>query len=255
MSFEALRSSGSSLKNIQTGIDTVAHNIANVNTTGYKQKTVNFESVVSNYGESKLSGTAVNSITSNWGQGRIKVTSNFTDLMLQGQGFFSLQDPSGNLVYTRAGHFLMDRDGALVNPEGHFVMSVGGGKILMPLEATQVEINTAGEVRALLPGALEFTPVDQIQIANFANPQGLHNVGDNNFAPTENSGEAEFSTALGQGTSTATTELLSGALESSNADLSGSLTEMIAYQRSYQAVARSATTANDVLETTINLTR
>ena len=253
MSYASVKTAGSSMKNIQQAIDLVAHNISNVNTTGYKQRRVNFESVVSNHIETKYSGTSINSTSADFTQGRLRSTGIWTDVALQGKGFFVLQDPSGSLAYTRAGHFDVDSEGNLVTPNGFFVLSAGGSRIQIPLDVQSIEINSAGEINALENGGENFTLVDQIGVASFPNPKSLQSMGGTTFKETINSGNPEFSSALGTGTSTSATVMVSGSLEASNADLSGAFTEMISYQRSYQAVSKTADTANQLLETTLNL--
>lgn len=169
---------------------------------------------------------------------------------------FTLQNGSGDIVYTRDGHFSTDSTGTLVNAQGYYVLSTGGGRVSIDEGVYQaVEINSAGELKALPKGATDFVLLDQLQLATFQNEKGLQSDGGNNYRESENSGAPDFSTALGLGTATSDTVLVSGALEGSNAELADSLTDMIAFQRSYQAVSRSATTANELLEQTINLAR
>ena len=95
--------------------------------------------------------------------------------------------------------------------------------------------------------------MDQIQVATFINPQGLEAIGSNFYKESVNSGTPEFATALAQGTGTASTAIQSGFLEGSNSELSSAFVDLMAFQRSYQAVSRAATTANDILETTLNI--
>lgn len=252
MSFQSLKAAGSSLRNIQIGIDIVAQNIANVNTVAYKQQRVNFESVISNFGDTSYSGTAVNSISSDFSTGRTKLTGEATDLFIQGPGFFTLQSPSGEVVFSRAGHFEIDSQGNLVDPNGYFVLSAGGGRINVPPNS-KIEITSAGEIRTQGLNETEFQLIDQLQISNFVNPQSLEAIGNNNYKPSINSGSPEFSTAQGIGTSTGETSIVSGVIETSNTELGSSFSELITFQRSYQAVAKSATTADEILQTTINL--
>lgn len=253
MSYDSVKTAGSSMKSVQQAMDVIAHNIANVNTTGYKQRRVNFESVVSNHFGTTYSGTSINSTSADFSQGRLKQTGVWTDLSLQGKGFFVLQDPTGSLAYSRSGHFQVDSQGNLVTADGFFVLSSGGSRIQIPSDTSTIEINSAGEINIVLSGTDEFTTIDRIGVASFTNPKSLQSIGNTNFQETINSGSPEFSSALGVGTTTASTVMVSGALETSNADLSGAFTEMIAFQRSYQAISRSADTANDILETTLNL--
>jgi len=253
MSFSSLQSSGSTLKNLQQALDITAHNIANVSTTGYKSKRVNFEAVTFAGTETNYSGASVNAISTNFSQGRNQSTNTVTDLALQGEGFFTVQDADANVVFTRDGHFKLDAMSDLVTSGGAYVLSAGGGKINIPLEATALEINSFGEIRAQLPGSEEMVFVDQIQVATFINPQGLEAIGSNFYKESVNSGTPEFATALAQGTGTASTAIQSGFLEGSNSELSSAFVDLMAFQRSYQAVSRAATTANDILETTLNI--
>jgi flagellar basal body rod protein FlgG len=253
MSFSSLQASGSTLKNIQQALDVTAHNIANVSTTAYKSKRVNFEAVTIPGLETNFSGASVNAITTNFTQGRNQPTNMVTDLALQGEGFFTVQNADGEVVFTRDGHFKIDGMSDLVTADGSYVLSAGGGKINIPIEATALEINAFGEIRAQLPGSEQMVFIDQLQVATFINPQGLESIGSNFYKESVNSGTPEFSTAMAQGTGTAGTAIQSGFLEGSNADLSAAFVDLMAYQRSYQAVSRAATTANDILETTLNI--
>ncbi len=255
MSLDSIKFAGSSMKNIQQAIDAVSHNIANVNTTAYKERKVNFESVVSSFGGTTLSGAAVNAVTPNFNQGNLKSTGRWNDMALQGQGFFTVQDAAGNMVYTRDGSFNIDSNNNLVTSSGAFVLSAGGGRITIPADATNVEVTNAGEIMIKSSGGVGFELLDQLQVTTFQNPQSLESIGGNFFRESLNSGNPEFSTALGPGSQSAETQIVSGALEASNANLSGSFTDMIAYQRSYQAVSRSATTADELLNTTLGLIR
>ena len=94
---------------------------------------------------------------------------------------------------------------------------------------------------------------DQIQLATFVNQAGLEKVGGNNYRESGASGIANYSTAGEIGTQTAATSVVSGTLEVANTNLSESLTNLMSLQRSYQAVSRTSTTADEVLQTTINL--
>lgn len=255
MSLDSIKFAGSSMKNIQKAIDAVSHNIANVNTTAYKERKVNFESVVASFGETQYSGATVNAVTPNFEQGSLKNTGKWSDMALQGQGFFTIQDATGNMVYTRDGSFNVDANNNLVNSSGAFVLSAGGGRITIPTGSTNVEVTAGGEIMVKQPGGLGFELLDQLQITTFQNPQSLESIGGNNYRESLNSGLPVFSTALAQGTQSAETQVVSGTLEASNANLSNSFVDMIAYQRSYQAVSRTATTADELLNTTLGLIR
>lgn len=255
MSFHTLKTSGSSLKNIQFGIDSVSHNIANINTTGYKKQQPTFEAVVNSHAgmSDGLSGTALSSNTTVFTQGSLKSTGTFSDMAIQGEGFFAVQNSAGEVLYSRAGHFLVDRDRTIVDPSGNYLMSVNGGKITLPAIAQDIEIATDGQVNVLFDDVTGLEAFDQIQLVTFLNPSGLEKLGNNNYRESVNSGNPNYSTAGEAGSQTAGTNIVSGALELGNTNLSESLTDLMAYQRSYQAVSRTSTTADEILQGTINL--
>lgn len=256
MAFSTLKLGSNSMANIQEAIDIVSHNIANVNTTAYKEKNVTFEGVVNSYSSNyKYSGVAMASTNANFSQGRLKETGEYTDLMLQGNGFFNLQSSTGDIVYTRDGHFNIDATNTMVSANGDYVLSTGGGKIVFPPNLQSVEINASGEVKILPAGETEYQLLAQLQLATFTNPKSLESLGHNQYRETVNSGPPEFTTGLGTGTATAETSVVSGALEMSNAELSTSMVDLIAYQRSYQAASKAVQTANEVLQTTLALGR
>lgn len=241
------------MRGIQSGIDVLAHNVANVNTQGYKEKTVGFSNIVSSLGgETMHSGSTVSSINTNFKQGSLKTSSSNTDMSLNGSGFFVVQNAAGDIFYTRSGNFSFDSQASLVDAHGNYVLSVGGGRITIPTDATGYETNGAGEIM-LKYGEGEYEYFDQLQLANFPNPAGLNSVGNNLYQESANSGSVEFGAAFEQGTSLAGTSVVAGTLEQSNVNMSDALINLIAMQRSYQAVSRTADTANGLVELTLSL--
>ncbi|MDA0772169.1 MAG: flagellar hook basal-body protein [Cyanobacteria bacterium] len=258
MSFSTLKLSSSSMSSIQTAIDAIAHNISNVNTTAFKENKPQFTNVVSKLGSAaghSYSGTAIASINADFSQGNLKQSNLVTDLAINGKGFFTLQSTTGDVVYTRAGHFSFDGENSLVDANGNYVLSTGGSRIVAPIATDTLEITSAGEVRILLEGDTVPQILTQIQLASFVNPQGLEAIGNSQYRETVNSGSPQFSAAEESGTGTAGSQMISGALESSNADLSTNMVDLIAYQRSYQSISRATQTANDIIETTLALGR
>lgn len=255
MSFHTLKTSGSSLKNLQYGIDMVSHNIANINTTGYKKQVPNFSAVVNSKSTAAdgLSGTALNATTTVFTQGNLRNTGQWTDLAIQGEGFFTVQTVEGDIAYTRAGHFMPDSNGDLVDANGNYLLSVGGGRITLPVEAERVEIGQLGEINVRYEGVRDFEYYDQVQLATFINTSGLQKLGNNNYQETTNSGAPVFSTAGQDGSQTNDSFIVSGALEYANTNMSESLTNLMSFQRAYQAVSRTTTASDEILQTTINL--
>ena len=140
----SLTSGVSALESFQKGIEVIGNNIANVNTTGYKNQTTEFadsfstmlqaatppsSSGGSNTNSMQVgTGVKVDSVASNFGQGVLSSTGNNTDLAIAGNGFFSVVDQAtGNSYVTRAGNFNVDSAGGLVTSEGYSVQGLTGG--------------------------------------------------------------------------------------------------------------------------------
>ena len=117
----------------QSKLDVISDNIANMNTVGFKSSQLNFENVFSrtlSAGSAPSGGTgganpiqlglgvAVGEIGRNFTNGTVQTTGRSTDLNIQGQGFFTLQNTDGSIILTRAGNFSTDANGNLVNPKG-----------------------------------------------------------------------------------------------------------------------------------------
>ena len=236
-------------------MDAISNNIANINTTGFRKQQPNFQAVMNSRGgfAEGLSGTALNAITNVHTQGSMKTTGSFSYLALQGEGFFSLQTQTGEIVYSRAGHFLQDSNGNLVDPAGNFLLSTSGSPVNVPPTATKAQITALGQLEVAYDDIVGLQQIDQIQLVSFTNPAGLERIGGNNFTESVASGVPNFSAAGNSATATQDTVVVSGALELANTNLSESLTDMMAYQRSYQAVARTSSTSDEILQTTINL--
>ncbi len=126
----SLFSGVSGLKNHQTRMDVIGHNISNVNTYGYKATRVTFQDMLSQTISGAASpqeniggvnprqvglGMTVASIDRIFTQGSLQTTGNQTDLAISGDGFFVVSD-GDRTFFTRAGNFGIDRDGTLVNP-------------------------------------------------------------------------------------------------------------------------------------------
>jgi flagellar basal body rod protein FlgG len=255
MSLSTLRFTGSSLSNIQDGLSVVSDNISNVSTHGFKERLLNFENIRSNaVGGSSESGSYLVSTGTNFTPGGLEFTENNANMALSGSGFFVLQNAAGDLYYSRTGNFNIDSQSNLVDANGNYVMSSGGGRITFPENRSDFSISPAGEIQVSYDNQ---DPVflDQIQLASFNNPEGLVNIGSNLFIETGSSGLANFSSALQAGTATSATRISGGALERSNVDLSNELVDLMALQRAYQAVSKATTTNDDMLSTTIGLVR
>lgn len=256
MSLSTLRFTGSSLSNIQDGLGVISDNISNVSTHGFKERTLNFENIRSNaMAGSSESGSYLVSTGVNFSQGATEFTTGVpSNMMLSGNGFFVVQGASGETFFTRTGNFNVDSASTLVDANGNYVLSSGGGRITFPENMTGFSVSPAGEIEVSFDNQ---DPVflDQIQLASFNNPEGLVNIGSNLFIETGSSGLANYSTALETGSATSSTRITGGALERSNVDLSDELVDLMALQRAYQAISKATTTNDELLDTTIALAR
>ena len=247
----------------QTQIDVTSHNIANVNTIGYKKQRAEFADLfyqVSEYAGISSSDTSISptgievglgarptAITKQFTQGNFKETGNNLDMAITGNGFFQLQLPDGSIGYTRNGAFKLDGQGQIVNSDGYKLIP----EITVPENAVAVAVGTDGIVSVVQAGETEPTQVGQIELSNFINPAGLHSLGDNNYINTVASGDAILGTAgidgLGQ--------IKQGFVEMSNVQLVEEMTDLITGQRAYEANSKAITTSDEMLQTVNQLKR
>jgi len=247
----------------QTQIDVTSHNIANVNTIGYKKQRAEFADLfyqVSEYAGISSSDTSISptgievglgarptAITKQFTQGNFKETGNNLDMAITGSGFFQLQLPDGSIGYTRNGAFKVDGQGQVVNSDGYKLIP----EITVPETAVAVAVGTDGIVSVVQAGESEPTQVGQIELANFINPAGLHSLGDNNYVNTVASGDP----ILGTGGLEGLGQIKQGFVEMSNVQLVEEMTDLITGQRAYEANSKAITTSDEMLQTVNGLKR
>lgn len=247
----------------QTNIDNVAHNLANVNTTGFKKSRVEFEDLV--YQEVRAAGAQASATTEapvglevglgtravatsrNFSAGNLRNTAVPFDLAIQGSGFLQVTLPDGTQGYTRAGNLHLDAQGLLVTNEGYAIEP----QITIPPNATTVSISRDGVVSAVIAGQSASEQLGTIELANFANEGGLRPLGGNLFAATTASGEPEVGAPGVDGRGT----LAQGFLEDSNVSVVEEMVNMILGQRAYEANSRVVRAADEMLSQVNNLAR
>ena len=260
----ALFSAASGMVAQQMSIDTIANNLANANTTGFKQRRVQFQDLLyqnltapgTQAGQQTVVpsglqlglGTRVVSNEVIFTQGDFVSTSNPLDLVIQGKGFFQVRLPSGELAYTRAGSFHVDRDGNLVTPDGDPLEP----NITIPREALDITIASDGTVSYTQVGQIEAQQAGIIQLAGFQNPAGLLALGKNLFQPTQASGDPVVGLPGGQD---GLGSLQQGFLENSNVSVVEEFIAMILSQRAYEANARVVRTADEMYQEANSLSR
>ncbi len=224
----------SRLSALQTNMDVIANNIANINTPGYKANKMVFAeyldrpkgmnetmSMVEEYGNYRVMET-----------GPVKRTENPLDVALQGKGFMGVQGPNGQTMYTRAGNFALDTEGNLVTQQGYRVLDAGGAPITLPPN-TDIIIDASGAI-----STREGT-VTSLMVQEFDNPQTLTPVGNSLY------------TTKSVGRPATETQVVQGAVEGSNTQGVLEMTDMIDVSRNYQSVARMLQTEHDRVRATI----
>ena len=247
----------------QLHIDTISNNLANVNTTGFKKSRVNFQDLM--YQNLRQAGTptALGSEVPTgievghgvrpaatqklFSQGSLQSTDNPFDLVIEGDGFFQVLKPDGNVAYTRDGSFKIDRDGRVVTSDGLPLLP----EIYVPEDATSVSISGDGIVAVQYAGESEMEEIGQIELARFANPSGLDSTGRNLLEPTAASGEPIISYPGLDGLGT----VGQGYLEMSNVKVVEEMVDMISAQRAYEVNSKSIQAADEILRLAAQLRR
>jgi flagellar basal-body rod protein FlgG len=260
----ALYSAASGMNAQQLNVDNIAHNLANANTIGFKARRAQFQDLLyQTLVQPGSSSSAQNVIPSGlqlglgtrpvsneivFSQGSFSSTGNPLDLVIQGRGFFQVRRATGEIAYTRAGQFHLDRDGNVVTAEGDQLEP----QITVPPEAQSITIGADGTVSFTLPGQSTAQVGGQIQLANFANPAGLNSIGRNLYLPTDASGEPTIGIPGGQeGIGT----LMQGYVEQSNVSVVEEFINLIVSQRAYEANSKVVRAADEMYQQVNNIAR
>jgi flagellar hook protein FlgE len=252
------------LNTFNTALTVVSDNIANANTTGFKSNTVDFGDLVSGListpyasnATAEGAGSTVLGLETDFSTGSEIETGTWSDLMIQGGGFFSVENSAGATEYTRDGSFEVNSAGDLTDMNGNEVLGVGSGGssapivITNPSQYTSFAVSSTGEITGTTATGT-VTQLGQVAITTFSNENGLIRVGENDYTAGTNVGTATTGAA---GTGQAGT-ITSGALEGSNVDLTAQMVNLIDYQADYQANSKSITTDSTDLQTVVNLIR
>jgi flagellar basal-body rod protein FlgG len=251
----ALDTIATGLSASQTMMDTIANNLANVNTTGYKSEMPEFQTLLYQNGiqpggqstgqttyPSGLelgTGVQVAGIKDVLTQGTLTTTNNPTDLAINGSGYFQILQPNGQIAYTRDGSFQPSSTGQLVNADGYQVIP----NITIPANAESVTIGLDGTVSITTPGSNVSTQIGQLQLASFVNPQGLQPLGNNLYANTTASGNPVVGAPQTNGLGSINQNML----ESSNVDVVDAMVNMISAERAYQLGTQAASAVDNQL--------
>lgn len=258
---KALNTAASGMSAQEANVSTISNNIANLNTTAFKRERTEIEdlgyqtiqeagarsSATTNYnvGTQVGSGAKVAAIRKEFSIGSPQITNNPFDLMINGEGFFGIILPNGELKYSRDGSFNVDAQGSLVTRNGYRVYP----GINFPPNTSSVSISDDGKVQAFTRTAPEPVEVGQLPVFTFINPVGLKNQGGNLYQVSVASGQPIQMVA---GVDNAGS-LMQGALESSNVSPMNEMTELIRAQRSYEMNSKVMGVADQMMQTINNI--
>lgn len=256
----------------QNNVDTIANNLANVNTTGYKTETNEFKSLLyqtlqtktsTANGEAKPIGAQVGlgvrnaSISSQFTQGSLLASESTTAFAIEGKGFFAVKGEDGKTYYTRNGDFNFSRDGAglaLSTSDGNPVLSTTGTPIVLGAGYVASKITISADGNLMYPDANN-NPANigiKVGLYQFENPKGLEKTGDSLYAATDASGAA-----LNENTNAALekSEIKQGYLEGSNVQVADEMVNLIVAQRAYEMNSKAIQTTDDMMSTANQLKR
>lgn len=254
---QALHTAATGMRAQELNVQTVANNIANIRTTGYKKQNAEFQDLL--YQDlrrvgstSSSSGTVVpTGIQIGSGvkfaatsrimtQGSLEETQQPLNLAIRGDGYFEVELPDGRTAYTRDGSFERNQDGEIVTLDGY---QVGSG-ITIPQDARSINISTDGQVEVVNGDDANPSNVGQIDIITFINPGGLEAIGDNLFVETAASGDPQTGTPGEDGVG----NLLQGFLEGSNVEAVREISDLISAQRAYELNSRVISAADEMMQ-------
>jgi len=258
----------------QTNVDTIANNLANVNTTGYKTTRTEFKSLLyqtlqtkttSANGEEKPVGaqvglgTRVAATTSMYTQGAMTASEDPTDFCIEGDGFFAIRAEDGQVYYTRNGNFTWSiaADGRtmLTDHEGCPVLDSEGNEIYVPdgVTAESMVFSSDGSIAYKDAASGNTIPLNQsFGIYQFNNPAGLEKLSSSRLAATSASGNPMLEGAT---PGLKSSKVHSNYLEGSNVQVADEMVNMIIAQRAYELNSKAITTADSMLDTANNLKR
>lgn len=248
----------------QLNVDTIANNLANVNTTSFKKSRVNFQDLLYETLQPAGTQTAVGqtipegiqlghgvrpaSVAKIFTQGNLIQTGNLLDMVIEGDGFFQVELPDGTTAYTRDGSFKIDQNGQLVTADGYPLTP----NITVPTDYIQISVGSDGVVSAVVQGNATPQNLGTLQLVRFVNPAGLDaRLGRNLLLETEASGPP----LPGQPGENGVGTIEQGFLENSNVQVVEEILNLIIAQRAYEASSKVIQTSDEMLQLANNVRR
>lgn len=261
----ALRAAASGMLAQQTRTEVLANNLANVNTTGFKRSRAAFEdllyqtvqqSAVIGAPENQTApaiqigrGTRLAAVQRIHAQGALQTTGRPLDVAIEGEGFFQVQLPNGQIGYTRDGSFQISDQGAIVTSEGYALVP----NIRIPSDAANLAISRTGVI-TVQRGSAANAPqqeIGRLEMARFANPSGLLALGENVYSATPASGDSVLGFPQDDGMG----RLVQGSLEGSNVEIVQEMVDMITAMRAYEINSKAIKNSEQMDEIANNLVR
>ncbi|WP_370978940.1 flagellar basal-body rod protein FlgG [Agaribacterium sp. ZY112] len=237
-------------------LTTIANNLANASTVGFKRDRVVFEDLLYQINrqpgaqaneDSQVpsglqlgTGVRVAGTQKQFNYGSLQITDQPLDMAVDGRGFFQIQQTDGTIAYTRAGQLHLNGDGEVVTANGLLLEP----NLTLPEDAERLTVGTDGIVSAFIPGTPDPQVLGNIQTADFINPAGLQAIGSNLFVETAASGDPIVGTPGEDGLG----QIKQGMLENSNVDIVEEMVNMITTQRAYEMNSKVVSTADQMLQ-------
>jgi len=257
----SLYSAATGMEAQQLNLNTIANNLANVNTPGFKRSKIEFQDLLyqrprgagSENGGGNLvptgievgNGSRVAATSKVFTQGQVNATGEKLDVAIQGDGFFEVQRPDGTIGYTRDGSFKLSPTGQVTTNDGMPLLS---GFQPIPAGSTSVNIADNGEVTVQSStGNQTF----RLTLSRFANPSGLRSLGGNLYEETAASGTPEAGQPAEQGYGS----VLQGYIETSNVNIVEEMVNLIVAQRAYEVNSKSIQTSDEMLQSVAQMKR
>lgn len=255
--YDALYIGATGMQAQQLHVETIASNIANVNTAGYKRSRVSFSDLVAMDPSRRTAtlagmdpgllqptlrtgaGVAVTSVAKVFDSGDIKKTDAPMDIIVQGEGFFEVLMLDGSTAYTRGGSWTVNKDGLLATPAGLALKP----SIAIPDDIQALVVQADGRVQARVAGQQNLLDLGKIDLVRFTNPQGLLAQGDNLYRSSATSGDAVLTRPGEEGTGA----ISQGYLEASNVKMVDEMVNLMLAQRTYEANTKLVQAADDML--------
>ncbi len=266
MTVQTLYTAATGMEAMESKLDVIANNMANISTTAFKKDRANFEDVF--YRQYRLPGaqdadgnrtatgievglgTRISSTQSNFKQGSFQTTNNPLDLAIEGDGFFRVQNPNGDFYYTRAGNFNLNNNGELVLGSANKGYRIEPA-ITIPPEATGVVVSADGEVQYSLSSQTTLQTAGKLDLAKFVNPDGMLKLGENLYQRTDASGDEQTGTPGQEGYG----NLRQGFLEASNVEPVNELIDLITTQRAFELNSQVVQAGDQIMQIVANLRR